>query len=81
MVALDLGQAEMDPGIEGVGGRLIEEVGQLTQSVTDGVEDRRLQPHCVLEAVEGVEEPLIPASPLGVSDHWRFFRSNSSGVV
>ena len=65
VVALDLGQAEVDPGIEGVGGRLIEEVGQLTQPVTDGVEDRRLQPHRVLEAVEGVEEAADSCLTLG----------------
>ena len=65
VVALDLGQAEVDPGIEGVGGRLIEEVGQLAQPVTDSVEDRRLQPYRVLEAVEGVEEAADSCLTLG----------------
>ena len=38
---------------------------QLTQPVTDSVEDRRLQPYRVLEAVEGVEEAAYSCLTLG----------------
>ena len=41
-MSFDLGQAEVDTGIECVGVRLLEEIGQVTQTVADGVEDRRL---------------------------------------
>ena len=81
VMALHFGQAEVDAGIEGVGGRLGQHVGQVVEPVPDGVQHGGLQADGVAQALEGVEEAADAGLALGVSDHWRFFRSNSSGVL